>query len=107
MEAELIPVLVIDDTPVKRRGVCEFVEETPQLELFARAGEPEGSITLIENLCTQKAGDNPTMMISHCEWVISTLQENRTLVISRISLVSSTAFLRLKVLQAIQVGALC
>jgi chemotaxis response regulator CheB len=51
MEAELIPVLVIDDTPVKRRGVCEFVEETPQLELVAQAGEPDTSIALIENLC--------------------------------------------------------
>ena len=48
-------------TPVKRRGVCEFVEETPQLELFAQAGEPDRSITLSENLSTQKAGDNPTL----------------------------------------------
>jgi DNA-binding NarL/FixJ family response regulator len=61
MEAKLIPVLVIDDTPVKRRGVCEFVEETPQLELFSQAGEPDSSITLIENLCTQKSQDNPTL----------------------------------------------
>ena len=64
MGVELIPVLVIDDTPVKRRGVCEFVEETPQLELFAQAGEPGTSIALIENLCTQKAGENCVALIA-------------------------------------------
>jgi hypothetical protein len=45
MENVPIPVLVIDDTPVKRRGVSEFVEETPQLEselysFFAIEGAP-------------------------------------------------------------------
>ena len=61
MEEEPIPVLVIDDTPVKRRGVSEFVEETPQLELFAQAGDTDSIITLIEDLCIQKAGENPSM----------------------------------------------
>lgn len=56
-----IPVIVIDDTPVKRRGVCEFVEETPQLELFAQAGDTDSIITLIEDLCMQKAGENPSL----------------------------------------------
>ncbi|HWZ18654.1 MAG TPA: hypothetical protein VNW73_07645 [Ktedonobacteraceae bacterium] len=61
MEEKPIPVLVIDDTPVKRRGVSEFVEETPQLELFAQAGDTDSIITLIEDLCIQKAGENPSM----------------------------------------------
>jgi len=61
MEEEPIPVLVIDDTPVKRRGVCEFVEETPQLELFAQAGDTDSIITLIEDLYMQKAGENPSL----------------------------------------------
>jgi DNA-binding NarL/FixJ family response regulator len=61
MEEEPIPVLVIDDTPVKRRGVCEFVEETPQLELFAQAGDTDSIITLIEDLCMQKTGENPSL----------------------------------------------
>jgi DNA-binding NarL/FixJ family response regulator len=61
MEEVPIPVLVIDDTPVKRRGVCEFVEETPQLELFAQAGDTDGIITLIEDLYRQKAGENPSL----------------------------------------------
>jgi DNA-binding NarL/FixJ family response regulator len=61
MEDEPIPVLVIDDTPVKLRGISEFVEETPQLELFAQAGDTDSIITLIEDLCMQKAGANPSL----------------------------------------------
>jgi DNA-binding NarL/FixJ family response regulator len=61
MEDVPIPVIVIDDTPVKRRGICEFVEETPQLELFAQAGDTDSIITLIEDLCMQKAGENPSL----------------------------------------------
>ena len=61
MEDVPIPVIVIDDTPVKRRGICEFVEETPQLELFAQAGDTDSIITLIEDLYMQKAGENPSL----------------------------------------------
>jgi DNA-binding NarL/FixJ family response regulator len=61
MEDVPIPVVVIDDTPVKRRGISEFVEETPQLELFAQAGDTDSIITLIEDLCMQKAGKNPSL----------------------------------------------
>jgi DNA-binding NarL/FixJ family response regulator len=56
-----IPVIVIDDTPVKRRGICEFVEETPQLQLYAQAGDINSIITLIEDLYMQKAGENPSL----------------------------------------------
>lgn len=41
-------VIVIDDTPIKRRGVCEFVEETPSLRLVGQAGDAEGAIKLVE-----------------------------------------------------------
>ncbi|MBV9614390.1 MAG: hypothetical protein JO031_02935, partial [Ktedonobacteraceae bacterium] len=42
-----IPVIVIDDTPIKRRGVCEFVEETPLLSLCGQAASVAGAIRLI------------------------------------------------------------
>jgi DNA-binding NarL/FixJ family response regulator len=61
MEDIPIPVIVIDDTPVKRRGICEFVEETSQLELFAQAGDTDSIVTLIEDLYMQKAGENPSL----------------------------------------------
>jgi len=61
MEDIPIPVIVIDDTPVKRRGICEFVEETPQLQLYAQAGDTKSIITLIEDLYMQKAGENPSL----------------------------------------------
>jgi DNA-binding NarL/FixJ family response regulator len=61
MEDTPIPVIVIDDTPVKRRGICEFVEETPQLQLYAQAGDINSIITLIEDLYMQKAGENPSL----------------------------------------------
>ena len=54
MEDKPIPVIVIDDTPVKRRGICEFVEETPQLELFAQAGDADSVIQLVEDLYLEK-----------------------------------------------------
>ena len=34
-----IPTIVIDDTAIKRRGVCEFVEETSLLRLYAQVGD--------------------------------------------------------------------
>lgn len=49
-----IPVIVIDDTPVKRRGVCEFVEETQHLSLRGQAGSAEGAIKLIEELSQEQ-----------------------------------------------------
>ena len=45
-----IPTIVIDDTPIKRRGVCEFVEETPQLRLHAQTGDAASTIQLVEAL---------------------------------------------------------
>jgi DNA-binding NarL/FixJ family response regulator len=61
VEDTSIPVIVIDDTPVKRRCICEFVEETPQLQLYAQAGDTKSIITLIEDLYMQKAGENPSL----------------------------------------------
>lgn len=43
-----IPVIVIDDTPVKLRGVCEFVEETRGLRLHAQVGDADSAVLLIE-----------------------------------------------------------
>ncbi len=48
MQDTPIPVIVIDDTPVKLRGVCEFVEETPRLRLHAQVGDAGSAIRLIE-----------------------------------------------------------
>ena len=48
MQDTPIPVIVIDDTPVKLRGVCEFVEETPRLHLHAQVGDAASAIRLIE-----------------------------------------------------------
>src|SRR5579863_2573 len=56
-----IPVIVIDDTPVKLRGVCEFVEETPRLYLRARIDDVNAAALLIERLCQEQAQENPTL----------------------------------------------
>ncbi len=50
-----IPVIVIDDTPIKRRGVCEFVEETSLLRLCGQAGNVAGAIKLVEALSQEQA----------------------------------------------------
>ncbi|HEY6408048.1 MAG TPA: hypothetical protein VIY29_11330 [Ktedonobacteraceae bacterium] len=55
-----IPTIVIDDTPIKRRGVCEFVEETPQLRLYAQAGDAPGTIQLIER-ASEQYPQNPAL----------------------------------------------
>lgn len=62
-----IPVIVIDDTPIKRRGVCEFVEETPELQLAGQAGDATGAINLVEKLLqeqTQKPGLSGWLVLS-------------------------------------------
>jgi DNA-binding NarL/FixJ family response regulator len=55
-----IPVIVIDDTPIKRRGVCEFVEETSSLQLVAQAGDINGALKLLEQII-QEQPDNPLL----------------------------------------------
>jgi DNA-binding NarL/FixJ family response regulator len=60
MENTQISVIVIDDTPVKRRGVCEFVEETTFLQLCGQSGDANSAILLVEGLC-QKQAENPTL----------------------------------------------
>lgn len=55
-----IPVIVIDDTPVKLRGLCEFVEETPQISLHAQAGDVAAALQLIE-ACSQQYPQNPAL----------------------------------------------
>jgi DNA-binding NarL/FixJ family response regulator len=57
----LIPVIVIDDTPVKLRGVCEFVAETPRLQLRASVCSADAAVLLIEQLCQEQAADNPLL----------------------------------------------
>jgi DNA-binding NarL/FixJ family response regulator len=52
-----IPIIVIDDTPIKRRGVCDFVEETPRLQLCGQAGNGIDTTRLIESMIDQ-AQDN-------------------------------------------------
>jgi len=56
-----VPVIVIDDTPVKLRGVCEFVAETPLLQLHAGVGGAGAALSLVERLCQEQAQDNPTL----------------------------------------------
>ena len=54
----LIPTLVIDDTPIKRRGVCEFVEDTPHLRLLAQTGDAASTLRFIEQISNEQV-ENP------------------------------------------------
>ena len=65
MQDNPVPVIVIDDTPVKRRGVCDFVEETPQLRLHAQAVNAASAIQLVEAAC-QDNPQNPVLT----DWLI-------------------------------------
>ncbi|HCI82444.1 MAG TPA: hypothetical protein DHW02_22445 [Ktedonobacter sp.] len=58
MREERIPVIVIDDTPIKRRGVCEFVEETPQLQLFAQVGDSASASQQVEEMSRDQPVDS-------------------------------------------------
>ena len=60
MQESSIPVIVIDDTLVKRRGICAFVAETPTLRLAGQAGSAEEAMLLVETLCQHEA-ENPTL----------------------------------------------
>lgn len=61
MEETAIPVIVIDDTPVKRRGVSDFVEETPLLRLHAQTGNMAETLQLVEALREGNAAINPRL----------------------------------------------
>src|SRR5712692_2113481 len=52
-----IPVIVIDDTPIKRRGVCDFVEETPRLQLRGQAGNGADTFRLVEGISQSQDSD--------------------------------------------------
>ena len=54
-------IIIIDDTPVKLRGVSEFVAETPRLQLHAGVGSAASAILLVEHLCQEQAAYNPTL----------------------------------------------
>jgi DNA-binding NarL/FixJ family response regulator len=58
MREERIPVIVIDDTPIKRRGVSEFVEETPQLSLFAQVGDSASALRQVESMSRDQPLDS-------------------------------------------------
>ena len=60
MEEEQISVIVIDDTPIKRRGVCEFVEETPHLSVHAQVGDSDSAIRLIETVSQKQLKESLT-----------------------------------------------
>ena len=66
MEEEQISVIVVDDTPIKRRGVCEFVEETPHLSVYAQVGDIDSAIKLVETLSQEQQLNAP--QISH--WLV-------------------------------------
>lgn len=60
MEETRIPVIVIDDTSVKLRGVCAFVEELPSLRLAGKASNSEEAILLVETACSREV-ENPRL----------------------------------------------
>ncbi len=65
MNEQPVPVIVIDDTPIKQRGVCDFVEETTHLRLRGQAGDAESALQLIEQ-ASQSQSDNPQLK----DWLV-------------------------------------
>jgi DNA-binding NarL/FixJ family response regulator len=58
MIEDSIPTIVIDDTPVKLRGVCEFVAETSGLQLHAGVSGADAVLALVERLCREQSNDS-------------------------------------------------
>ncbi len=54
MTNEQIPIIVVDDTPIKRRGVCEFIEETMLLSLQVQVGSAPEAVQIVEELTQQE-----------------------------------------------------
>ncbi len=63
MDEEQISVIVVDDTPIKRRGVCEFVEETPHLSLYAQVGDIDSATRLVETLSQQQLKEQQCWLV--------------------------------------------
>jgi Response regulator containing a CheY-like receiver domain and an HTH DNA-binding domain len=49
-----ISTIVVDDTPVKRRGICEFVAETSLLKLVAQTWDADSTLALVEGLIKEQ-----------------------------------------------------
>ncbi len=60
MNDKTIPIIVIDDTAVKRRGVCEFVNEVPGLYLAGQASSDAEAMLLVATI-SQHESDNPEL----------------------------------------------
>jgi DNA-binding NarL/FixJ family response regulator len=60
MNETTIPVIVIDDTPIKRRGACDFVTETTQLQLYAQTGNMASAMQLVGAI-SQEQMHNPQL----------------------------------------------
>lgn len=66
--SEQIPVIIIDDTPIKRRGVCEFIEETPTLFLRGQAGDASSALQLVEKLARDQEQVTQKALLS--DWLV-------------------------------------
>jgi DNA-binding NarL/FixJ family response regulator len=60
MQEPIIPVIVIDDTPVKRRGVCDCLNEAPLLSLAGQAGSANEATLLVES-AARRTRENPAL----------------------------------------------
>jgi DNA-binding NarL/FixJ family response regulator len=60
MQEPVIPLIIVDDTLVKRRGICAFVEETPMLHLEGQAGNSAEATLLVED-ARERETNNPTL----------------------------------------------
>ncbi len=58
MQKPIIQVIVIDDTAVKRRGICEFVNEAASLRLEGQAGGADEAARLVETFCRRETGNS-------------------------------------------------
>jgi DNA-binding NarL/FixJ family response regulator len=61
-----ISVIVIDDTPIKRRGVGDFVEETPHLSLYAQTADAASTLQLVETLCNEQSDQKSPL----ADWLV-------------------------------------
>ncbi len=61
MDEKSIPTILVDDTPVTRRGIADFIDETVHLQLYGQVGTSAQALALVQAAREEQQERNPDL----------------------------------------------